>query len=77
MQLRATPSENSELSFDEVVPRATSTRRVAAAGFYHCLGTSSADILVASNDIECIIISALYERPGERKSRGAVRSFED
>ena len=77
MQLRAMPSENSELSFDEVVPRATSTRRVAAAGFYHCLGTSSADILVANSEIECIIISALYERSGERKSRGAVRSFED
>ena len=64
MQLRAMPSENSELSFDEVVPRTTSTRRVAAAGFYHCLGTSSADILVASSEIECIVISALYERPG-------------
>ena len=27
------------LKFDLVVPQATSTRHVAAAAFYHCLGT--------------------------------------
>ena len=41
MQLRANPSANAELAFDDVVPKATSTRRVAAAAFYHCLGTWS------------------------------------
>ncbi len=40
MQLSAFPSATSELSFDDVVPKATSTRRVAAAAFYHCLGMS-------------------------------------
>ena len=41
MQLRANPSANAELAFDDVVPKSTSTRRVAAAAFYHCLGTLS------------------------------------
>ena len=40
MQLSAFPSATSELEFDDVVPKATSTRRVAAAAFYHCLGMS-------------------------------------
>lgn len=38
MQLRAFPNPEMELSFDDMVPKATSSRRVAAAAFYHCLG---------------------------------------
>ena len=38
MQARAYPSATSEVPFDDVVLKATSTRRVAAAAFYHCLG---------------------------------------
>ena len=41
MQARAYPSATSEVPFDDVVPKTTSTRRVAAAAFYHCLGLSS------------------------------------
>jgi hypothetical protein len=29
-----------DLTFETVVPRMTSTRHVAAAAFYHCLGAS-------------------------------------
>lgn len=38
VQLSAYPSATSEVQFDDIVPKATSTRRVAAAAFYHCLG---------------------------------------
>ncbi|KAJ7125591.1 Rec8 like protein-domain-containing protein [Mycena crocata] len=38
MQLQGLPNSVADLSFDNVVPMATSTRHVAAAAFYHCLG---------------------------------------
>lgn len=38
MQHRSLPSVEDRLSFDVVVPKMTSTRHVAAAAFYHCLG---------------------------------------
>ncbi|KAJ7783773.1 Rec8 like protein-domain-containing protein [Mycena maculata] len=38
MQLQGLPSSVADLSFDAVVPKDTSTRHVAAAAFYHCLG---------------------------------------
>ena len=37
MQYRSLPSTQ-YLVFDDVVPNATSTARVAAAALYHCLG---------------------------------------
>jgi hypothetical protein len=37
MQHQANPSE--KLEFATIVPLVTSTRHVAAAAFYHCLGT--------------------------------------
>ncbi|KAH9898372.1 Rec8 like protein-domain-containing protein [Cubamyces lactineus] len=45
MQARAYPSATSEVPFDDVVPKATSTRRVAAAAFYHCLVLSTKDLV--------------------------------
>ncbi|KAI1797908.1 hypothetical protein LXA43DRAFT_969106 [Ganoderma leucocontextum] len=48
MQLSAFPSATAELSFDDVVPKATSTRRVAAAAFYHCLVLSTKDLVSVS-----------------------------
>lgn len=36
MQLQVAPSAT--LMFDDIVPNETSTRHVAAAAFYHCLG---------------------------------------
>ncbi|EJF66721.1 hypothetical protein DICSQDRAFT_151165 [Dichomitus squalens LYAD-421 SS1] len=50
MQLRAFPSATAEVSFDDVVPKATSTRRVAAAAFYHCLVLSTKDLVSVSQD---------------------------
>jgi len=38
MQERALTSSEGALQFDVVVPKTTSTRHVAAAAFYHCLG---------------------------------------
>lgn len=38
MQLNANPSDTGSLSFDDIVQKPFSTRRVAAAAFYHCLG---------------------------------------
>ncbi|CCL99539.1 uncharacterized protein FIBRA_01557 [Fibroporia radiculosa] len=37
MQLQTFPSATSTLTFDDVVPKVTSTPHVAAAAFYHCL----------------------------------------
>ncbi|KAF9456189.1 Rec8 like protein-domain-containing protein [Collybia nuda] len=38
MQLHSLPLSASNLDFDTIAPRGTSTRHVAAAAFYHCLG---------------------------------------
>ncbi|KAH8120144.1 Rec8 like protein-domain-containing protein [Phellopilus nigrolimitatus] len=40
MQLQALPGNQSTLDFSDIVPSATSSHRVAAAAFHHCLGTS-------------------------------------
>ncbi|KAJ7092714.1 Rec8 like protein-domain-containing protein [Mycena epipterygia] len=46
MQLQGLPKNSvAELSFDAVVPMATSTRHVAAAAFYHCLVLATKDLL--------------------------------
>lgn len=41
MQLKTFPGPTSTLTFDDVVPKQTSTPHVAAAAFYHCLGMSA------------------------------------
>lgn len=46
MQWQSLPSSASSFTFDTVVPQATSTRHVAAAALYHCLGTFCAYDLV-------------------------------
>jgi meiotic recombination protein REC8 len=38
MQLQTVQRPQEGLAFNNVVPRETSTRHVAAAAFYHCLG---------------------------------------
>jgi len=40
MQFQVLPKGDDRLTFEIVVPKMTSTRHVAAAGFYHCLGRS-------------------------------------
>ncbi|KAJ7786295.1 Rec8 like protein-domain-containing protein [Mycena metata] len=45
MQLQGLPGSASDLSFDAIVPMATSTRHVAAAAFYHCLVLATKDLL--------------------------------
>ncbi|KII94383.1 hypothetical protein PLICRDRAFT_425757 [Plicaturopsis crispa FD-325 SS-3] len=44
MQSQILPNSTS-LVFDHVVPQATSTRHVAAAGFYHCLVLATKDLI--------------------------------
>ncbi|KAJ7225526.1 Rec8 like protein-domain-containing protein [Mycena pura] len=60
MQLQGLPSSVSDLSFDAVVPRTTSTRHVAAAAFYHCLVLATKDLLSLKQEeaygILCIAI---------------------
>ncbi|CDO71589.1 hypothetical protein BN946_scf184911.g59, partial [Trametes cinnabarina] len=51
MQIRANPSATSELPFDAVVPKATSTRRVAAAAFYHCLVLSTKNLITLNQEV--------------------------
>jgi meiotic recombination protein REC8, fungi type len=36
--LEVNPGSAVQLTFDDIVPKTTSTRHIAAAGFYHCLG---------------------------------------
>ena len=39
MQSQTLPRASTGLTFDDVVPKDTSTPHVASAAFYHCLGT--------------------------------------
>lgn len=69
MQLKTFPSFTLTLTFDDVVPKSTSTPHVAAAAFYHCLGALSS--ASGSRTIECSLtfltfalgFSACYEGP--------------
>ncbi|KAI0651884.1 Rec8 like protein-domain-containing protein [Trametes meyenii] len=45
MQLSAYPNPALGIPFDDIVPKATSTRRVAAAAFYHCLVLSTKNLM--------------------------------
>ncbi|EEB88292.1 hypothetical protein MPER_13951, partial [Moniliophthora perniciosa FA553] len=46
MQQQAMPiGTGGHISFDTIVPKATSTRHVAAAAFYHCLVLTTKDLL--------------------------------
>ncbi|KAF7306915.1 RAD21/Rec8 N-terminal domain protein [Mycena indigotica] len=66
MQLQGLPNSMAGLSFDTVVPMSTSTRHVAAAAFYHCLGLTvfrscyegSAEVLAAKAALASIDLSA-------------------
>ena len=49
MQYRSLPSTQ-YLVFDDVVPKATSTARVAAAALYHCLGECTFCYLLRDRD---------------------------
>lgn len=48
MQLQSLPGRQTSLSFDDVVPRESSTKRVAAAALYHCLGELFLTFLVST-----------------------------
>ncbi|EPQ60648.1 hypothetical protein GLOTRDRAFT_124401 [Gloeophyllum trabeum ATCC 11539] len=45
MQLQSLPLNADSLTFDDVVPKDTSTPHVAAAAFYHCLVLATKDLL--------------------------------
>ena len=38
MQAKSLPGNQNVISFDDIVPKATSSRRIASAAFHHCLG---------------------------------------
>lgn len=38
MQIQGLPGNQTILGFNDIAPPATSTRRVAASAFHHCLG---------------------------------------
>ncbi|KZT02692.1 uncharacterized protein LAESUDRAFT_661292 [Laetiporus sulphureus 93-53] len=50
MQLKTFPSSTSTLTFNDVVPKATSTPHVAAAAFYHCLVLATKDLVNVAQD---------------------------
>ncbi len=74
VQLSAYPSATSEVQFDDIVPKATSTRRVAAAAFYHCLGVFSSCGFLYSHVLISLAHSSLDQEPDERQAGQAVRS---
>ncbi|KZT65163.1 hypothetical protein DAEQUDRAFT_769100 [Daedalea quercina L-15889] len=51
MQLKTFPSPTSTLTFDDVVPKQTSTPHVAAAAFYHCLVLATKDLLHVAQEV--------------------------
>ncbi|EPT04358.1 hypothetical protein FOMPIDRAFT_1058151 [Fomitopsis schrenkii] len=50
MQLKTFPAATSTLTFDDVVPRQTSTPHVAAAAFYHCLVLATKDLVQVAQE---------------------------
>ena len=71
MQFRALSNPNGRLSFDKVAPPEASTRHVAGAAFYHCLGEDDQEklfkLLTPANSVG-------DEEPGPAGTRGAVRN---
>lgn len=57
MQYRSLPSTQ-YLVFDGVVPRATSTARVAAAALYHCLGRCTVRNTGRSTEATSLVVLA-------------------
>ncbi|KAH9950358.1 Rec8 like protein-domain-containing protein [Amylocystis lapponica] len=50
MQLKTFPTVTATLTFDDVVPKLTSTPHVAAAAFYHCLVLATKDLVGVAQD---------------------------
>ncbi|KAL6309946.1 hypothetical protein BKA93DRAFT_722097 [Sparassis latifolia] len=50
MQLKTFAAPTSTLTFDDVVPKLTSTPHVAAAAFYHCLVLATKDLIGVSQE---------------------------
>ena len=59
MQAQTLPGMQSTLSFEDIAPRQTSSRRVAAAAFYHCLGKPLSFMLLLVNRLSCGLNLAL------------------
>ncbi|KAI3622725.1 rad21 rec8 n terminal domain protein [Moniliophthora roreri] len=56
MQQQAMPiGSGGHISFDTIAPKATSTRRVAAAAFYHCLVLTTKDLLRLMPSHKCSV----------------------
>ncbi|KAH9937716.1 Rec8 like protein-domain-containing protein [Fomitopsis serialis] len=51
MQLQTFSSATSTLTFDDVVPKQTSTPHVAAAAFYHCLVLATKDLVQVAQEM--------------------------
>lgn len=53
---------NGRLTFETVVPNLSSTRHVAAAAFYHCLGDGALFLILSVKDkplVDCLPCSVL------------------
>lgn len=74
MQLKTFPAATSTLTFDDVVPRQTSTPHVAAAAFYHCLGMSAR---VLSRSLSHRRRSACDKGSGASRSRSTIWDAEN
>ena len=61
MQFQTLPKPNGRLTFETVVPNLSSTRHVAAAAFYHCLGDRAFFIFSVKDkfSIDCLPYSVL------------------
>lgn len=71
MQYQSLPSSAKYLSFDNVVPKTTSTRHVAAAAFYHCLGVYLLDRVLPPT--HRVPFSSRYERSPPSKTANPLR----
>ena len=61
MQYQTLPKPNDRLTFEIVVPNLSSTRHVAAAAFYHCLGDRAFSIFPVKDKhfVDCLPYSVL------------------
>lgn len=56
MQYQTLPKPYGQLTFETVVPTLSSTRHVAAAAFYHCLGDTF-HFLCQTDHLHCSVLA--------------------
>jgi hypothetical protein len=74
MQNQTLTDSSISLTFDDVVPKSTSTRHVAAAAFYHCLGGSHKSRKPLSMSLTTFYLSFSYQGSSSPQPARGIRT---